>query len=241
MKQSMKKSALSLAMATALLGTATWSTESQACAAEPLLSSVCVLAINYTDVRGFLPAQGQTMSIAQNSALFALLGVSFGGDGQSTFKLPDLRGRVIVGAGQPAAGGSPYLVGAVGGSRTLDVSQLPAHAHGLSGGTVSLTGLTGSVDGAGLTLKGTTAAAASGSPTGAGLATLAGLSKAYAAGAPNTAMVAGSISGAAPVTFAGAPTLGGNTTVVGSGAEAMPPYLALNYFIATQGIFPSRN
>lgn len=240
MKHSMKKSALSLAMATTLLGTAAWSTDSHACAAEPLLSSVCVLAVNYTDWRGFMPAQGQTMAVAQYTALFSLLGVSFGSDGQNNFKLPDLRGRVIVGAGQPAAGGSPYLVGAVGGSRTLTVAQLPAHVHGLTGGTVSLAGLTGTVAGSGLTLNGTTVTATSASPTGNALATT-GLSKTYAPGAPNTTMVAGSISGNAPVTFGGSATLGGTTTSVGSGAEAMPPYLALNYFIAIEGIYPSRN
>lgn len=240
MKQSMKKSALSLAMATALLGTAAWSTDSHACAADPYLSSVCVLAVNYTDVRGFMPAQGQTLSVPQNSALFSLLGVSFGGNGTTTFNLPDLRGRVIVGAGQPAIGGAPYVVGATGGSTTLAVNQLPAHAHGLTGGTVSMTGVTGSAAGSGLTLKGTTVAATSASPTGNGLATT-GLAKTYAPGAPNTNMVAGSIDGSAPVTFTGSPTLGGNTATTGSGAAVMPPYLALNYFIATEGVYPSRN
>jgi microcystin-dependent protein len=73
---------------------------------------------------------GQLLSIAQNTALFSLLGTTYGGNGQTTFGLPDLRGRVPVGTGQGP--GLPNIVlGQTGGTptTTLTVNQLPAHNH----------------------------------------------------------------------------------------------------------------
>lgn len=76
---------------------------------------------------------GQLLSIAQNTALFSLLGTQYGGDGQSTFALPDLRGRFPLGAGQ-GPGLSPRTQGETGGAEqyTLTVAQLPAHTHPLA-------------------------------------------------------------------------------------------------------------
>lgn len=70
------------------------------------------------------------MAISQNQALFALLGTFYGGNGTSTFALPDLQGRVAIGMGQ-GAGLSPYIIGESGGSETvtLNVNQLPSHNH----------------------------------------------------------------------------------------------------------------
>ncbi|MDL2355383.1 MAG: tail fiber protein [Pseudomonadota bacterium] len=75
--------------------------------------------------RGWALCNGQMLSISQNSALFSLLGTSYGGDGRSTFGLPDLRGRVAVGQGQ-GPGLSPVQMGEVGG------------ASGIAGGTVAV-------------------------------------------------------------------------------------------------------
>jgi microcystin-dependent protein len=74
---------------------------------------------------------GQLMAIAQNTALFSLLGTSFGGDGKSTFGLPNLQGRTAICAGQ-GTGLSNYDLGQTGGSDsvTLSLSQLAAHTHG---------------------------------------------------------------------------------------------------------------
>ena len=74
--------------------------------------------------------QGQLLSIAQNTALFSILGTTYGGNGQTTFGLPDLRGRVPVGFGQ-GPGLSNYSLGQMAGSEavTLTVNQMPAHAH----------------------------------------------------------------------------------------------------------------
>jgi microcystin-dependent protein len=80
--------------------------------------------------RGFAQCDGQTMSISQNQALFALLGVTYGGNGQTTFQLPNLQSRTPVGMGI-APSGSPYSIGQFSGSEnvTLVSSQIPQHAH----------------------------------------------------------------------------------------------------------------
>jgi microcystin-dependent protein len=88
--------------------------------------------------QGWMPANGQLLSISQNQALFAVIGNNYGGDGKSTFALPDLRGRSVVGVGQ-----GPGLVDRVLGSQagaaqtTLLDSQIPAHAHSLPGGGIT--------------------------------------------------------------------------------------------------------
>ena len=76
---------------------------------------------------------GPLLPINQNQALFALLGTTYGGNGQTTFALPDLRGRVAVGAGQ-AETGTTYDLGSTGGTETakLAIGQLPAHTHSVA-------------------------------------------------------------------------------------------------------------
>jgi microcystin-dependent protein len=80
--------------------------------------------------RGWAFCNGQITSIAQNTALFSLLGTTYGGNGQTTFALPDLRGRMPIGRGQ-GPGLSPRSLGESGGQETVTLtqSQMPAHAH----------------------------------------------------------------------------------------------------------------
>lgn len=80
--------------------------------------------------RGWAFCQGQIMSIAQNTALFSILGTTYGGNGQTTFALPDLRGRVPLGAGQ-GPGLPNYDLGELAGepTHTLITSEIPAHLH----------------------------------------------------------------------------------------------------------------
>lgn len=80
--------------------------------------------------RGFALCNGQLLSIAQNSALFALLGTFYGGDGRTTFALPNLQSRVPIYYGQ-GPGLSPYVIGQTGGavSVTLQTTSIPAHSH----------------------------------------------------------------------------------------------------------------
>jgi microcystin-dependent protein len=98
-------------------------------ASESYLGCIFLFAGNFAP-RGFALCQGQIISIAQNTALFSLLGTTYGGNGQTTFALPDLRGRAAVGAGQ-GPGLPNYALGEVTGSPTvsLTISEMPAHNH----------------------------------------------------------------------------------------------------------------
>jgi microcystin-dependent protein len=137
---------------------------------EPFLAEIVLFAGNFAP-RGWAFCQGQILSIAQNTALFSLLGTTYGGNGQTTFALPDLRGRVPIGTGQ-GPGLSSYNLGQVGGTETvtLNVNNLPAHNHPVN-------------------VPNTAPSPALASPVGNYLAPAArGGSPIFAAGPPNAAM-----------------------------------------------------
>ena len=98
---------------------------------EPFLGEIFMSGFNFPP-RGYATCSGQILSIAQNTALFALLGTTFGGNGQTTFALPDLRGRVPVGMGQ-GPGLSTKDLGEAAGSETVTLisNQMPAHTHAM--------------------------------------------------------------------------------------------------------------
>jgi len=108
---------------------------------EPFLGQLMLVPYNFAP-QGWAFCNGQIMSIAQNSALFSLLGTTYGGNGQTTFALPDLRGRVAVSSGQ-GPGLQNYSLGEVAGSEsvTLISTQMPAHTHlvGASTGSAQAT------------------------------------------------------------------------------------------------------
>jgi microcystin-dependent protein len=170
------------------------------------IAQIFMFAGNFAP-RGSAFCNGQLLSIASNSALFALLGTTYGGDGRVNFALPNLQGRVPMGAGN-GPGLTPRTLGEAGGSETttLNVNNLPAHTHAA-------------------TLNVSTAAATATSPAGNVLA--AAEREVYA---PSASMVAASTSAVA------VQTAGSNQPF-----SIMQPYLVINYCIATQGIFPSRN
>jgi microcystin-dependent protein len=97
--------------------------------ANPALGQVIMFAGNYAPT-GWAICDGSLMSISQNTALFSILGTTYGGDGKTTFGLPDLRGRVPIGTGQ-GAGLTNRLLGEMSGeeSHTLAVGELPSHTH----------------------------------------------------------------------------------------------------------------
>ncbi|MGZ8215218.1 MAG: phage tail protein [Methylosarcina sp.] len=99
---------------------------------EPFIGEIRMVGFNYAP-QGWALCDGQLLSIAQNSALFALLGTTYGGNGQTTFALPDLRGRVPLHPGQ-GPGLSPYILGQSSGveSVTLTANQMPAHSHAIA-------------------------------------------------------------------------------------------------------------
>src|ERR1043165_1096640 len=109
---------------------------------EPFLGMIIIVPYNFSP-RGWAFCNGQILPIAQNTALFSLLGTTFGGNGQTTFALPDLRGRVSNSSGQ-GPGLSSYDLGQVGGteSETMTINQMPGHNHmvGVINGSPATTG-----------------------------------------------------------------------------------------------------
>jgi microcystin-dependent protein len=123
--------ALLLTTATAVLGAAmTWSTPTQA--QEPYMGTIRYFGFNFAP-RGWADCDGQLLAISQNGALFSLLGTIYGGDGRTTFALPDMRGRLPIGAGG-GPGLTPRQQGIRGGSErvTLTRAQI-GHGHTLYG------------------------------------------------------------------------------------------------------------
>ena len=96
---------------------------------EPFVGEIRMFAGNFAP-RGWAFCDGQLLAVSQNDALFSLLGTIYGGDGRTTFGLPDLRGRIPIHAGT-GPGLSPRRLGAKGGSEkeTLTVNQMPSHSH----------------------------------------------------------------------------------------------------------------
>lgn len=157
--------------------------------------------------------QGQLLSISENDTLYALLGTTFGGDGQNTFGLPDLRGRVPIGQGQ-GPGLSNYVIGQMSGTENVTVlsTQMPAHTH-----LVNVVNSQG--DAAVPTSSSYIAGTYSGSGGSASPVTF------YGATSSGVTLAATSISAA------------GNSFPI----NIVQPILATQYIISLYGIFPSRN
>jgi microcystin-dependent protein len=104
---------------------------------EPFIGELMLTGYNFCP-QGWAMASGQLLAIQQNTALFSLLGTQFGGNGQTTFALPDLRGRAPIGAGQ-GPGLSERVIGEQGGEEaiTLLQSQLPIHNHAAGASTLA--------------------------------------------------------------------------------------------------------
>ncbi|AVM73465.1 phage tail protein [Magnetospirillum gryphiswaldense] len=136
-----KKTRISLAAATLALGTGVsmFSAPAYACGEDTYLGSICAVAAKYCP-SGFLPAQGQLLSTSQNQALYYLLGNTYGGDGQTTFALPDLRGRTVTGVGS-GPGLTPVPLGQRRGQEgvTLTPAQVPTANGPLSSGNQAAT------------------------------------------------------------------------------------------------------
>ncbi|MDA8454764.1 tail fiber protein [Acidovorax sp. GBBC 3334] len=116
-------------------------------AADPFIGEISIFAGNYAP-RGWAFCWGQILSISSNAALFSLLGTTYGGNGQSTFALPDLRGRVPLGTGQ-LPGGNFYTQGQVGGQESvaLNITNMPMHNHNTTVSVSSGTGNSGAPNG----------------------------------------------------------------------------------------------
>lgn len=169
---------------------------------EPFIAEIRIFAGNFAP-RGWAFCDGQLLPISQNTALFSLIGATYGGDGRSTTALPDLQGRAPMHPGR-GPGLAVRTLGERGGasSITLEEQHMPPHTHAVH----AFTG---------------PASAAPDTAVGLGSAPM------YAAGSANAPMATGLV-GAAGST---APAPHNN----------LQPYLALNFIIALQGLYPSRS
>lgn len=188
---------------------------------DPLLGSIILFAGNFAP-RGWALCSGQLLPINQYTALYAILGTTYGGNGTSTFALPNLLGRMAIGAGQ--GNGLPtIMLGEMAGvnATTLTINNMPAHNHTATSA---------------LTLKASNALADVVTPVAGnafGVAKDINTDKVaiYSTGTPNVDLNAAS----------GAVT---TTVQVQGGSQAVDirnPFLGLNYIIALVGVFPSRD
>lgn len=171
---------------------------------EPFLAEIRIMGFNFAP-RGWAFCDGQILPINQNQSLYSLLGTTYGGDGQTSFALPDFRGRTPIHTGQPA-GGSNHTLGQKGGeeTHTLSNSEMPQHSHSINASQ---------------------GMAVSNDPTGQHW----GKARERIYAEYNT-------TSATPMHNGVISTVGG-----GQAHENMQPFIVMNYCIALQGLFPSRN
>jgi microcystin-dependent protein len=178
---------------------------------EGTMSEIRWFAANFVP-KNWAYCQGQTQAIAQNAALFSLLGTTYGGNGSTTFQLPNFTDRIAVGTGQ-GPGLSSYALGQIGGNSSVTLTQqnLPAHVHTI-GGTLNVNNIQGD----------------EGTPEGTFI-TLG------AAGDNCFATSGGSKMNANALGVTINPA-GGNQPI-----NIMQPYIGMNFIICMYGIFPSRS
>jgi len=180
--------------------------------AEQYLSEIRVFGFGFPP-KGWALCNGQLLAIAQNQALFSLLGTVYGGNGVTTFALPNLMGRTMLGTGASPISGTNYVLGEIAGVEnvTLLPTQIPLHTH-----------MVGAQTAAGAITAGATAKISAIKNT----VTTADVVNGYATGAQT------------PVALEPR-TIGPNGGT--QPHSNMPPFLVMNICIATTGIFPSRN
>ena len=199
----------------------------------PFVGEIAMFAGNFAP-RNWAFCNGQLLPISGNDALFSILGTIYGGDGRSTFGLPNLQGRVPLHVGGNTGTGpglSTYRVGQKGGQEevVLTTPQIPSHTHAAAMGSDAAAGVAipaNSTNGNSAT-PGTTVSLAKANDANGDDANV------YKAGAADTTLAPFR----APV--------GGSVTVGNTGGSRghnnMQPYLGINYIIALTGIYPSRS
>jgi microcystin-dependent protein len=179
---------------------------------DPYIATITIFGGNFAPLN-WMFCQGQLLSIANYTALFSLVGTTYGGDGQTTFALPNLSSRKAIHFGQ-GPGLPNYVIGEMSGTQqtTLLPSNLPLHTHTspvLTGTPQGSTNTTGVAVPSNTTVP-SAGAAIYGAPEGLAMGSYSSLS--------NTVIA------------------GGNTPI-----PTIVPYVAMNYIIAVEGIYPSRN
>ena len=204
---------------------------------DPFIGQIMQVGFSYAPV-DWLTCSGQVLPLAQNQALFALLGTNFGGDGTSNFGLPDARGRAFIGAGQ-GPGLANHNIGAKGGQEieTLTLTNLPNHTHGatVSGGSLVVqVGLNA--------LSGVAAGDEAATPTpGAQLGTALEQDTTPVLYVPAGTQGTNVPLGGVVVNYQyQPPNMSISATGLGQGFSIMQPFQAVTTIIATNGIWPSR-
>ncbi|MGY3299070.1 microcystin-dependent protein [Pseudomonas sp. TE6288] len=194
---------------------------------EPFIGQITLFAGNFAP-RGWMFCQGQLLSIAQNTALFSILGTTYGGNGQTTFALPDLRGRAPVQQGQ-GPGLPSVVLGEAAGTPTTTLTSLnmASQAVNIPAQTVSVAipAAEGDADLPAPSTTGVLAKPKDSSGSGVSI-------DIYASTASNTTLKPFNL------------TIPATTGVTAAGNQPFSnqsPYLGINFIIATEGIFPSRN
>jgi microcystin-dependent protein len=182
---------------------------------EGMIGEIRMFAGNFAP-KNWAFCQGQIIQIASNTALFSILGTTYGGNGTTTYALPNLASRVAIGAGT-MSGGSTYFLGQAAGepSVTLITTQMPAHTHTATGNYAP------------------PAINGQGDETNPGSAYLASATGGPFGDIYNSA--SNGVMGPSPITATVSP-VGGNQP-----HDNQQPYLGMNYVICMYGIFPSRN
>lgn len=164
---------------------------------EPFLAEVRIVGFNFAP-RGWAFCDGQILPINQNQSLYSLLGTTYGGDGRTSFALPDLRGRT------PIHRGDGHTLGQKSGAETITLTagEMPSHSHAFNGSGNNATDV---------------------APSGKVLGT--SVNEIYRATTSNSVTLQSSLF----------------NTGGGQAHNNMQPYLAVNFCIALQGLFPSRN
>jgi microcystin-dependent protein len=202
---------------------------------DPFMGEIRMVGFSFAP-QGWASCNGQAVSIAQNNALFALLGVTFGGDGVTNFNLPDFQGRSPVGMGN-GVGLSPIQQGDKYGNENVNIlqTQMPMHTH-----TATSAAITVNSNGQAAIPAATTGTTQAEPGTNAVLGPIAAAGRPgtlYATTAANTTLAPFNVSVSGSVTPP-APTIGN-----AGGSLPLPirnPYLGTNFIIALQGVFPSR-
>jgi microcystin-dependent protein len=195
---------------------------------DSFIGTIQMFGFNFAP-NGWALCNGQLISIQQNTALFSLIGTYYGGNGQTTFGLPNLQSRLPTGMGQ-GAGLSIRSIGQTGGLEQVNIltSNLPPQAIPTTGLTVTTT-----VNLANVPSNALTAPTPTNSYIGASIS-----------GGPPSAAIFSDQQGPSPVPLKGASSsIGGTLTSPGGNVPlaVMNPFLAVNFSIALQGVFPSRN
>lgn len=230
---------------------------------EPFIGEIRAIAFNWAP-QGWFFCNGQTLQIAQYQALFALIGTTYGGNGSSTFMLPNLQGRVVAGLATNqstcppgvtfarysaiAGNGGAESGNGTPGAVTLAAANLPGHTH-----PATFTPTGSAPTPVGVTIGVADGAASQASPKNGVLATAATNARpstpvnTYAAAATAGATLAGvTVTGGGGITGGTVGVQSNNTgtptpvALPGATVPVLQPYQVLNYIIAWQGIFPSR-